>query len=75
MSLINLENAIWIFVAIIVIGVIICIVGYFSDSTNIESKGKYTLVSGLIFLVISFFVYAKIKHLQEEEKFVNKLLE
>ena len=45
----NLETAVWLFVAIVVIGVIIYIVGYFSGSTGIKSTGTYTaLVNKLL---------------------------
>ena len=71
----NLENAVWIFVAILVIGVITYIVGYFADSSGIKSTGTYTAFISLIILIIIFIVYSKIKHLQQKEKLVNKLLE
>jgi hypothetical protein len=71
----NLETVVWLFVAIFVIGVMIYIVGYFSGNTGIKSTGTYTAFTGLIILIIIFIVYSKIKNLQQEERFVDKILE
>ena len=73
MPLSSWEIAVWIFVAILVIGVITYIVGLLSKSSSIESIGKNTGCVALSGLIVVYAVYYKVKKVESERQAINAL--